>query len=57
MKLTEKDKEKLKEVIDTYKCLLSCRKKLPGMSLDSAFSNRAVTELEKEQEWLKGLLS
>ena len=39
-------------VIDTYKCLLSCRKKMPGMRLEEAFNPAAVTKLESEYLWL-----
>jgi len=45
----------IKDVIETYKSLLSCRRSLPGMSLEEAFSNNAVKSIEKELEWLKTL--
>jgi hypothetical protein len=44
--------EMLNKVIETYRCLLSYRKRMPGMSLEDAFSSSAVEDLEKEYEWL-----
>ena len=46
------DQEKLEAVLDTYKCLLSCRQKLPGMKMEDAFSLGAVEAMKKEQAWL-----
>lgn len=43
----------LEQVLDTYRCLLSCRKKMPGMRLEDAFSPAAVQDIEREYEWLK----
>jgi hypothetical protein len=43
------------EVLETYRCLLSCRNTMPGMRLEEAFSTDAVKSIEKEYEWLKQL--
>lgn len=43
----------LKDIVETYRCLLSCRTKMPGMKLEDAFNSDAVRSLEKEYEWLK----
>jgi hypothetical protein len=43
----------LEKVLDTYKCLLSCCKKMPGMRLEDAFSAEAIREIELEYEWIK----
>ncbi len=40
-----------KEILETYKCLMSSRKNLPGMSLEDTFID--LSSLEKEYEWLK----
>jgi hypothetical protein len=42
-------------ILDTYKCLISCRKKMPGMKLEDAFKTEsgAVTALDKEYSWLQ----
>lgn len=49
-----KEEKMLDSVIDTYRCLLSCRKKMPGMKLEDAFksSTGALASLEKEAKWL-----
>jgi len=47
------DDNKYERVLETYRCLLSCRKKLPGMSLESAFNTEAVRDLEEEYAWLQ----
>lgn len=39
------------KVLETYRCLISCRKKMPGMKLEDAFKH--VTDLEQEEVWLK----
>lgn len=44
----------LSDIIETYQSLLSCRKNLPGMSMEEAFSAAAVSAIEEELEWLKG---
>jgi hypothetical protein len=46
----------LEEVLGTYRCLLSCRKKMPGMSLESAFKHETIKYLEDEFKWLESLL-
>ena len=50
------DQVKLKQVLDTYECLLSCVKSMPGMKLENAFSPAAILALEHEQIWLQSLL-
>jgi len=44
-----------KDVLETYRCLISCREKMPGMRLEDAFKseNGAVSALKKEYEWLQ----
>jgi hypothetical protein len=42
-----------KGVLETYRCLISCCKNMPGMRLEDAFSDSAVKSLEREYEWLK----
>jgi len=42
-------------IIDTYKCLISCCTSLPGMSLEEAFSNDAIKSIKEEYEWLNNL--
>jgi hypothetical protein len=44
--------ERLDGVLATYKCLLSCCKKMPGMRIEDLFSDNAVLSLEKEYAWL-----
>ena len=39
-------------VLETYRCILSCRKKMPGMRLEEAFNDAAVADIELEYEWL-----
>lgn len=46
------DSGMLNKVIETYRCLLSCRKKMPGMRLEDAFSSQALRDLETEYGWL-----
>ena len=43
------------DVLETYRCLLSCRKTMPGMPLEDALpiENGSVASLEKEYAWLK----
>lgn len=53
--MTSDGMENLGAVLDTYKCLLSCRQKMPGMKLEDAFSPSAVEAMKKEQEWLLDL--
>jgi hypothetical protein len=52
----EKDKEYLLKIFDTYKCLLSCRKKMPGWKLEDAFSPEAVRDIEDEFQWFQEYL-
>jgi hypothetical protein len=42
-------------VLETYRCLISCRKNMPGMKLEDAFKREtgAVDALEREYAWLK----
>jgi hypothetical protein len=49
----EKNFEMLANVLETYRCLLSCRKKMPGMKLEDAFNSEAVRDLEQEYAWLQ----
>jgi hypothetical protein len=42
-----------KGVLETYRCLISCCKKMPGMRLEDAFSENAVKALEREYKWLQ----
>ena len=43
------------DIIDTYKCLISCRESFPGMNLEEAFSYDAIQSIKKEYEWLQKL--
>jgi hypothetical protein len=45
----------LKDILDTYRCLISCRKNMPGMRLEDAFKsgNGSVQALEREYAWLQ----
>jgi hypothetical protein len=45
------------DVIETYRCLLSCCKKMPGMRLEDAFSDKAIRSIEKEFAWLQNIKS
>jgi hypothetical protein len=49
----EKNFEMLANVLETYRCLLSCRKKMPGMKHEDAFNSEAVRDLEQEYAWLQ----
>jgi len=52
--IPEKEEKMMDSVIDTYKCLLSCREKMPGMKLEDAFKSEsgALDSLKKEYKWL-----
>jgi len=39
-------------IIETYRCLISCRTSMPGMPLEDAFSHEAVKSIKKEYAWL-----
>lgn len=45
----------LNDIIDTYKCLISCRDTLPGMPIEEAFSYDAMVSVKAELVWLKEL--
>ena len=45
----------LDKIIETYRCLISCREKMPGMRLEDAFSDTALEQIKEEHEWLKRL--
>jgi hypothetical protein len=47
------NQEMLNGVLETYQCILSCRKKMPGMKLEDAFNSAAVEDLEREYAWLQ----
>lgn len=51
----EKNEEILDSVLETYRCILSCRKKMPGMRLEEAFDDAAMADIEWEYEWLLSL--
>ena len=40
------------DIIETYRCLISCREKMPGMKLEDAFSAKAIADIKKEYGWL-----
>jgi len=44
-----------KGVLSTYRCLLSCRKTMPGMRLEDAFNKSAVDDIEREYVQLSEL--
>lgn len=43
------------EVLETYRCLISCRINMPGMRLEEAFkrSTGAVDAIQNEYKWLQ----
>ena len=41
-----------KDIIDTYKCLISCRESCPGMSMEGAFNQDALQSIKNEYKWL-----
>jgi hypothetical protein len=45
----------IKDVLETYRCLLSCRKKMPGMRLEDAFPPESIKSLEAEAKWVEAL--
>ena len=46
----------IRDVLETYRCLLSHRKNLPGNSIENIFPDqRSIDSLEKEEQWLKKL--
>jgi hypothetical protein len=49
----DQDMGMLDNVLETYKCILSCRKRMPGMRLEDALSSAAVTDMELEYAWLQ----
>lgn len=47
-------KDNLKEsVLETYKCLISCCEKTPGMALEDAFSSEALDSIKREYKFLQ----
>lgn len=42
-----------KDVLETYRCLISCREKMPGMPLEDAFTSGAVDAIKDEYAWLQ----
>ena len=45
----------LDDIIQTYRCLISCRDTMPGMALEEAFSYDAMVSVKDELVWLKEL--
>jgi len=45
----------INDVINTYECLISCRKKMPEMKLEDVFTQNTLLHLELELEFLKRL--
>ena len=45
----------LEDVLETYRCLISCYKMTPGMRLEEAFDSGAMTSIKKEYDWLRQL--
>lgn len=43
----------LKDVLETYRCLISGCEKMPGMRLEDAFSDNALRSLKNEYKWLQ----
>jgi hypothetical protein len=43
------------DVLETYRCLISCREKWPGMSLEEVFKPEfdSVDALKREYAWLQ----
>lgn len=48
----EPEKGKLDSVIETFKCLISCCEKMPGMKLEDAFNSEAFANMKEEYRWL-----
>lgn len=42
-----------KDVLETYRCLLSAKKNMPGMKIEDLFRSCTTSELEREYEFLK----
>lgn len=55
--LIEIDKDKLNNVIETYKCLVVACDKMPGAKIETLFSSSALKSLKEEQSWLTGIRS
>jgi len=45
----------MKDVLETYRCLISNRKNFPGAKLEEVFSPKALQSFENEYEWLQEL--
>jgi hypothetical protein len=43
-----------KHVLETYRCLISCREKMPGMRLEDVFKSEtgALASIKEEYAWL-----
>lgn len=41
------------DIVETYRCILSCRLNLPGMRLEDALNESAVRGMQRELDWLK----
>jgi len=40
------------DIIETYKCIISCRRNLPGISMEQALCEEAINNVEKEYQWI-----
>jgi hypothetical protein len=52
--MSDYDQNMWQEVLDTYKCILSCRKNMPGMRLEDALNSSAFNSMKSEYTWLQG---
>ena len=44
-------------ILETYRCLISWRKNMPGMRLEECISQNGLRLIEAEYEWLKQAFS
>ena len=49
--------EMIKGILETYRCLISGRKNMPGMRLEECISQNGLRLIEMEYEWLKEAFS
>jgi len=45
------DSRMVQQLLETYRCLISCRKNMPGMRLEDAFED--IGCIEQEYKWLQ----
>ena len=50
---SQQDLEREKEIISTYRTIISVLKNMPGMRMEDAFRSCSAKELEQEKEYLE----